>query len=606
MEKGNLKLNLSKLKTLAGSYILSGSLALAPTGSFAVTSSAKDDKLLNENVIEYDINLGTHVLAANKKATAQVKVNRGKYKIIVPYNNTYEKCYTVDGKSYKKYKHKFSKKQFDAVKGNYYKVCSVCGYKKVLSHKHEFTDWIEVDNNTWYRSCNTEGLLQIKTIINGKEKITEVKLGNPQVIKNKKYTYKGTKSKSKKYKIIVPYNDTYEMRYRPYDGKSKKVKHKFKVTYDKKTGNYIGTCKDCGYKVITKHVPIYSNYISISDTYHYRYDTKGTDIQISAHNYSDKVYNETTDMDEQVCKDCGHIRYTEHQKVTPTPTPTTSPTPAPTRIPTPTAPPSPTHTHQYGPEEFVSEVSRTAWTKKDDNLEQCTVTNKYKKTCSQCSHVEYFTRDEVITRAHLGMVFDSVSEDGTKEIWKCITPTCNHTEERDHGLTETITVEKSRTLNQNTTDDNYEHYDVINTVTTRCSTCHHEYEHHDEPGEEVLVAHTGYPSRWSYDVVSSQDYKECSDCGHRKYQAHTHDLDHATSIISCTYKEATGKYTVKYVCSCGATKTAYTTEEVTSVSHLNSLLFRSQRMALKGLLLNDVYKEEDSEEIDKPKVYRKK
>ena len=127
-----------------------------------------------------------------------------------------------------------------------------------------------------------------------------------------------------------------------------------------------------------------------------------------------------------------------------------------------------------------------------------------------------------------------------------------------------------------TTDDNYEHYDVINTVTTRCSTCLHEYEHHDEPGEEVLVAHTGYPSRWSYDVVSSQDYKECSDCGHRKYQAHTHDLDHATSIISCTYKEATGKYTVKYVCSCGATKTAYTTEEVTSVSH-----FRSKRFTIK-------------------------
>lgn len=98
-----------------------------------------------------------------------------------------------------------------------------------------------------------------------------------------------------------------------------------------------------------------------------------------------------------------------------------------------------------------------------------------------------------------------------------------------------------KTLNTETTDDTYEHYNVL----------------YDEAKE-----HAGYPEKWSYDVTTKQDYKECSDCHHRKYQTHKHGLDNATSIISCTYKEATGKYTVKYVCSCGATKTAYTTTPV--------------------------------------------
>ena len=91
-----------------------------------------------------------------------------------------------------------------------------------------------------------------------------------------------------------------------------------------------------------------------------------------------------------------------------------------------------------------------------------------------------------------------------------------------------------KTLNTETTDDTYEHYNVL----------------YDEANE-----HTGYPEKWSYDVERQEDYKECSNCHHRKYQTHKHDLEHATSIISCTYREATGKYIVKYICSCGSSKT---------------------------------------------------
>ena len=68
------------------------------------------------------------------------------------------------------------------------------------------------------------------------------------------------------------------------------------------------------------------------------------------------------------------------------------------------------------------------------------------------------------------------------------------------------------------------------------------------------------------------------------------------------------EYIVKYLCSCGATKTTTSQEPVSTESLALASFSAGRRLnKLNASLINEIYKkEEELESLEKPKIYRKR